>query len=115
MREEASASSRLGVPAVFVAITPCRVVDTRSGSLPFGASAFSAGEIRTYPMPTSASCTIPTRAVAYSLNIAVGPLGTTMRWLTAWNSGDPQPNAATLNDRAGLITSTLFLPERTGP
>jgi hypothetical protein len=28
-----------------------------------------------------------------------------MRWLTAWDTGDPQPNAATLNDRAGLITS----------
>jgi hypothetical protein len=28
-----------------------------------------------------------------------------MRWLTAWDTGSPQPNAATLNDKAGLITS----------
>jgi hypothetical protein len=72
MREEAigrdaAASSSLGVPAMFVAMTPCRVVDTRAGSLPFGGPAFAAGEIRTLPMPAS-SCTIPATAVAYSIN-----------------------------------------------
>jgi hypothetical protein len=111
---EAAASSTLGVPAVFVAMTPCRVVDTRNANGPFGGPAFAASEIRTIPMPTSA-CTIPATAVAYSLNIAVVPVGTTMRWLTAWDTGDPQPNASTLNDKAGLITSnSAVVPAGTG-
>src|SRR5690348_9776400 len=55
IREEASvkqaAATTLGQPAVFVAMTPCRVVDTRAGSLPFGGPAFAASEQRTIPMP----------------------------------------------------------------
>jgi hypothetical protein len=102
---DSATSPTLGVPAIFVAMTPCRAVDTRAGSLPFGAPALATGEIRTYPLPASTACTIPAIAVAYSLNIAVVPVGTTMRWLTAWDTGNTQPNAATLNDKAGLITS----------
>jgi hypothetical protein len=41
--------------------------------------------------------------VAYSVNIAVIPLGTTMRWLTAWDTGSPQPAASTLNDYADHV------------
>jgi Chaperone of endosialidase len=102
------AASTLGVPAVFVAITPCRLVDTRAGSLPFGGPPLAAGEIRVIPVP-SGSCSIPAGAVAYSLNIAVVPVGTMMRFLTAWNDGAPQPNSATVNDRAGLVTSNAAI------
>jgi hypothetical protein len=56
-------------------------------------------------MASSAVCTVPAGAVAYSLNIAVIPLGTTMRWLTAWDTGSPEPHAATLVDYTGVITS----------
>jgi hypothetical protein len=56
-------------------------------------------------MPTSTVCAVPATAVAYSLNIAVLPVGTTMRFLTAWDTGGTQPNASTLNDKAGLVTS----------
>jgi hypothetical protein len=108
IREDATrkaAAATLGTPAVFVAMTPCRVVDTRAGSLPFGGGPFAASETRTIPMPTSTACTIPATAVAYSLNIAVLPVGTNMRFLTAWDTGSTQPNSSTLNDKAGLITS----------
>ena len=104
---ENAAASTLGVPAVFVAMTPCRLVDTRDSAraAPFGTPAFNAGEIRTLPLPESTDCTVPANAVAYSLNIAVVPLGTAMRWLTAWNTGAAQPSSSTLNDKAGLVTS----------
>ncbi len=92
-------------PAVFVAMTPCRLVDTLAGNLPFGAPPFGAGETRTIPIAFTTDCTIPRNTVAYSLNIAVVPLGTTMRWLTAWDTGSLRPNTSTLNDKAGLITS----------
>ncbi len=104
-----AAASVVSAPAVFVAITPCRVVDTRSGSAPFGAPAFAAGDIRTFPLPQSTACTIPSSAVAYSLNIAVVPSTSSMRWLTAWDTGSPQPNTATLNDKAGLVTSNAAI------
>src|SRR5260370_34262965 len=45
-------TAQIGVPAVFVAITPCRLADTRMGSLPFGAPALAAGETRVYPVPS---------------------------------------------------------------
>jgi hypothetical protein len=48
---------------------------------------------------------IPASAVAFSLNIAVIPLGTTLKWLTAWDAGGPPPVASTLNDTGGFITS----------
>ena len=101
----AAASSGTSAPAVFVAMTPCRVVDTRAGILPFGSPNFAAGEIRTIPMPTSPDCPVPSNALAYSLNIAVVPLTGSMRWLTAWNTGAAQPATATLNDKAGVVTS----------
>jgi hypothetical protein len=38
-----------------------------------------------------------------------------MRWLTAWDTGSPQPAASTLNDYAGLITSnSAVVPAGTG-
>ncbi len=100
-----AAAPTLGSPATFVAMSPCRAVDTRTGGAPFGGPAFYAGEIRAIPMPESINCTIPAIAAAYSLNIAVVPGAPMMRWLTAWDTGSAQPNTATLNDRAGLITS----------
>jgi hypothetical protein len=104
-REMAATASPASGPAVFVAMSPCRVVDTRVAGAPFGGPALYAGEARTIPMASSTACTIPTGAVAYSLNIAVIPLGTTMRWLTAWDTGSPEPHASTLNDYTGIITS----------
>ena len=32
-----------------------------------------------------------------------------MRYLTAWDTGDPQPGTATLNDRADLVTSNAAI------
>jgi hypothetical protein len=117
VREDAakSATSTPGAPAIFVAMSPCRIVDTRNPLPPFGGPVFYAGEIRTIPMAASTDCTIPATAVAYSLNIAVMPVGTTMRWLIAWDTGSPQPNASTINDKAGLITSnSAVVPAGTG-
>ena len=85
---------------VFVAITPCRVVDTRTSSgfpSPFGSPSLVANTTRSFPIPFSPLCTIPSIAQAYSFNVTVippGPLG----YLTIWPSGQPQPIAVTLDD-----------------
>ena len=57
----------------------------------------------------SGPCSLPATAVAYSFNIAVVPAGTIMRWLTAWPDGDTMPTLATLNDKAGLVTSNAAI------
>jgi hypothetical protein len=105
----AASQSTIGSPALFVAMVPCRVVNTRDRPAgPFGGPAFAGGETRTYAFPSSPDCpNIPVSAVAYSVNIAVlpQPTGSPMYWLTAWNAGAAKPLASTLNDYAGLITS----------
>jgi hypothetical protein len=100
----ASASAITGVLA-FVAITPCRVVDTREGlgfSGAFGPPALSGGVSRTFPIQSSTTCTIPASALAYSLNITVVP-PSAVGYLTAYATGQSLPPTAILNDVQGLI------------
>src|ERR1035438_5303697 len=84
---------------VFVAVSPCRLVDTRGasagfiGSTPFNGPFIPAGGTATFPVQSSteaqttapAPCgTIPLIAVAYSLNLTVvpHPLGTPVNFVT---------------------------------
>jgi len=98
-------------PLVFVAITPCRVIDTRASesfSGPFGPPSLVGGASRTFPMEASATCTIPAVAQAYSLNITVvppGPLG----FLTAYPTGQTLPLAATVNSPEGFIVGNAAI------
>src|SRR5271157_6134539 len=64
-------SGGAGAPLVFVAITPCRVMDTRaqggSGKTgPFGPPSLVANQPRIVPVPSS-NCGVPASA-AYSMN-----------------------------------------------
>ena len=91
--------------AVFVAMTPCRVIDTRSGfgfPAPFGAPSLVAGATRSFPMLLSTLCSIPEAAVAYSLNVTVTPVGGGLGFLTLWPDGSVRPNASTLNNPNAL-------------
>lgn len=101
------------VPLVFVAMTPCRVVDTRASQAfpaPFGAPPLVAGASRTFPLQSSTLCSIPAAAQAYSLNITVVPSGPT-GFLTAYPTGKPLPLAATLVWSGGALTSnTAIVP-----
>jgi hypothetical protein len=98
-------------PLTFVALTPCRVVDTRTGSGftgAFGPPSLFAGIGRTIPMQSSSTCSIPSTAVAYSLNITVvppGPLG----FITLWPTGLSRPLASTLNDLTGTIVANAAI------
>lgn len=83
----------------FVPITPCRAVDTRSASGDFGGPALIEGATRTFSIPQSA-CSIPSTAVAYSLNVTVVPIGS-LDFLTMWPSGQAQPHVSTLNSYDG--------------
>lgn len=100
-------------PLVFVAMLPCRVVDTRTGNGFTGAlgpPSLVGGVSRTFPILSSTTCTIPTEAQAYSFDITVVPPGP-LTYVTAYPTGQPTPVAAiavespqgTLASNAGII------------
>lgn len=92
---------------VLVAITPCRVMDTRTGSGftgPFGAPSLAAGQARSVPIPRS-RCGIPA-AAAYELNFAlIPPAGASVGYLSAWPDNQPWPGTVVSNDTLGGIVS----------
>jgi hypothetical protein len=119
----APAASATGLPAsanplVFVAMPPCRVVDTRTigqgltGA--FGPPSLAAGAVRTFPVLSSTTCTIPAVAQAYSFEITVVPPGP-LAYITAFPTGQSAPVAAiTVESPQGFMASnTGIIPAGT--
>jgi len=92
-------------PLQFIAVTPCRLVDTQqhgSGGPILG------GTSQDFPIPQEGGCNIPANAGAYSLNVTVvpsGPLG----YLTMWPTGQPKPLVATLNSEDGRVKANAAI------
>src|ERR1039458_4015335 len=99
------------VPLVLVAMTPCRVVDTRAGqgfSGSFGQPRLAGGVARPFPIQSNTTCPILSTAQAYSFNVTVvppGPLG----YLTVYPTGQPLPLAATLNSLQGYVVGNAAI------
>jgi hypothetical protein len=109
----------------FVAVTPCRLVDTRGasagfiGDTPFNGPSIPGGGIATFPVQSGteaettapAACgTIPPIAEAYSLNLTVVPhSGGVVGYVTLWPAGATRPFVATLNDGQGLIVNNAAI------
>lgn len=87
----------------FVAITPCRVIDTRP-AFNVGPKASPLGPGETHTVMThgdNGDCTgIPTTAVAVSMNVTAVE-ATAPTFLTVWATDDPQPTASSLNPTPG--------------
>ena len=93
----------------FVAVSPCRIVDTRNTNGTFGGPAISGGTSRTFPLTEGDNpCGIPASAVAYSLNVTVVPQGT-LGYLTIWPTGEGQPTVSTLNSLDGRIKANAAI------
>ena len=98
---------------VFVAITPCRVLDTRSegGSgktAPFGPPSLAAGQARIVPVALS-NCGVPA-ASDYSLNfVSITPFGQTVAWIAAWPDDTAWPGTVILNALQGGIVANSGL------
>jgi len=96
---------------VFVGMTPCRLVDTRSAAGftgAFGPPSLVAGATRSFPLQASTTCSIPSIAQAYSLNITVVPPGY-LGFLTIWPYGAARPSASTLNDYLGTVVANAAI------
>jgi hypothetical protein len=102
----------------FYPVTPCRVLDTRAFAgfaAPFGAPSLAGGSSRSFPLPSSTSCSIPASAVAYSLNVTAVPSTGYLGWITVWATGQAEPVVSTLNAWSGLITANAaIVPAGTG-
>jgi len=108
---------------VFVAISPCRLVDTRGAAAGFiGVAPFSGPFIQdqttvAFPVQSAAEAattaptpcgTIPSIAQAYSLNLTVvpHPLNSPVPFVTLWpDNGSGIPTVSTLNDVQGTIVA----------
>jgi hypothetical protein len=99
--------ARAQAPLSYVAITPCRVVDTRNPTGPLGGPTMQYGVARTFPIAQGA-CNIPSSAAAYSFNLAVVPQGP-LYYVTIWPTGEPEPTTANLNDYTGLVLSNAVI------
>jgi hypothetical protein len=121
-----SANALSTTPLTFVAITPCRLVDTRgaaagfNGITPFSGPPIPGGGTLTIPVQSAAEATantapapcgvIPSIAQAYSLNVTVVPAGGgSVGYLSLWPAGSLQPVVASLNDTQGLIVANAAI------
>jgi hypothetical protein len=105
----ASGNSQL----IFVAITPCRVLDTRGGSGKtgsFGPPSLSGGVARTIPVPAT-PCGVPV-AAAYSMNfVSITPAGQSVGYIAAWQDDQAWPGTAILNALlGGVVDNAAVVP-----
>ncbi len=97
----------------FFPLTPCRIADTRDAGGTLGGPSLAGAQERSFPV-LSSDCSIPSSAVAYSLNFtAVPPHG--LGFLSAWPSGITRPLVSTLNAPTGQVTANAaIVPAGTG-
>jgi hypothetical protein len=98
-------------PLVFYPLAPCRAVDTRVAAFgaPFGPPRLRAQSTRTFPL-ASGSCSVPSSARAYSVNVTVVPISG-LAYLSAWPAGQPQPVVSTLNSFDGrVVANSAIIP-----
>lgn len=89
-----------GVAAVTVAVSPYRILDTRNGT-GTGGLAVPVGPGQTITLQVSGVGPVPADATGVVLNITATE-GTEASFVSAWPSGESQPNASVLNVNVGL-------------
>jgi trimeric autotransporter adhesin len=121
-----SASQVSSSALTFVAVTPCRLVDTRgaaagfNGLSPFAGPSLAPSSTVTFPVQSAAEATadttptpcgtIPSIAQAYSFNVTVIPkTAGGIAFVTVWPSGGAQPAVSTINDGQGLILANAAI------
>jgi hypothetical protein len=101
---------------VYVPITPCRMVDTRSSNGSFGAPSLVGGQQRAFELASS-SCNLPGSLIsnggAVSFNVTAVPVnGHSVSYVTVWgtSSTEPQtPLVSTLNVPTGTVTANAAI------
>ena len=97
----------IGSGSVFVAVTPCRVLDTRLPAGLFGGPAFTGGTIRHYAIKNGPCTGIP-EAASYSLNVTVLNYSSPGH-VTVFPFGGTAPPVATVNFGSGWMESNAVV------
>jgi hypothetical protein len=85
----------------FFTLTPCRLIDTRNPTGPYGGPSLAAGASRSFTL--AGQCGIPPTATALSVNVvSIGPTSGPA-FLTGFPGGMPRPLISTVNAGAGQI------------
>jgi hypothetical protein len=111
----ASVQSLPSPPLPFVAITPCRIVDTRVNVADgFHEPNFSDNETRTFDLPNSPDCTgLPATTGAWSLNVQFRPISQAS-YITLFPTGTTRPGVSTtVATPAGFTTDAAIVPAGT--
>ena len=98
----------------FYPMTPCRVVDTRSGSNEpqgLGPPSLHGQQQRDLPILSSPCLQGITNPLAYSFNVTVvpNPAGQPLSYLTVWPSNQMQPTVSTLNNPTGTVVANAAI------
>jgi hypothetical protein len=112
----ATAQSLPSSPLPFVAIAPCRIVDTRVNvSDGFHEPNFSDNETRTFTLPSSTDCPgLPATSGAWSLNVQFRPLSQ-LSFITLFPTGTTMPTVSTLTaSPAAWVQNAAVVPAGTG-
>jgi hypothetical protein len=118
-----SEPAHIGPALIFVAITPCRLVDTRgiaggfNAPSPWSGPSIPGGGTINLPVllgnPSLSGyygCHIPPGVQAYSFNLTVVPkAGGPVNYVSVWPYGLPQPIVSTLNDSQGMIVANAAI------
>ena len=104
-------------PSPFIGVNPCRIVDTRTTTMPnfpagYGPPALTGGSPRSFALV--GQCGIPAAAVAVSLNVTVTNTGGP-GFILIYPQGGAQPTVSTLNYVAGqTVANAAVVPLGTG-
>ena len=98
-------------PAQFIPITPCRLVDTRTGN--GGGGSIPGGNYEVFNLPQlsqAKDCGDLSSAITYSLNVTLIPFnGAPVSYLTIWPAGRTQPVVSTMNSLDGRIKANAAI------
>ena len=112
LADELGSLGKAGIPSLpipFVAVQPCRFLDTRGA--PIGGGIFADSEARNYTV--TGQCAIPAGAKAVSANFTVtlSPAAPPASFLLAWPQGGPPPPVSILNFQAGqTVANAAIVP-----
>ena len=95
-------------PRAFVAVAPCRVVDTRNAAGPYGGPALATNAVRTFDIDSGPCPGLPAGIDAYSLSFGA-ILPPADGFLTAWPTGTAQPLFSQVNLIAGEVVANAAI------
>jgi trimeric autotransporter adhesin len=96
----------------FITVVPCRILDTRMASGPYGGPAFTPGLTRTFNIPGGPCAGIPI-AAAYSLNFTIVGFDGGGGFVSAFPSGTTRPLVSTMDfgkDPAFALANAAIIP-----